>query len=224
MARHRRRYRTGPRFVLSARRLAAGALLLAIVAAVPLYGYVKSFVAPSMQEIIRVGDVAYTVGDLLGLLRLQGHQAQETAGVFYVDTDPFALAERLGENETARQTAPQQGITVSDADIEKELHRRILGPAVADDASLSRTEIESEFRERYRQFLTGHEISDRLYRRMVEHDLYRAAIMESLGRAGGDIDAAWRAWIQKQEQKVNLRRGFNSEIYAWIRRQMESQR
>jgi hypothetical protein len=86
----------------------------------------------------------------------------------------------------------------------------------ATEVTQPNADLDSEFRERYRQFLTTRDISDKLYRRLVEHDLARAALIASLPPGSASL----KAWLAREEQQGQLKRAFNSETYAWLVRQM----
>ena len=233
----RRRYAVRAGLSVRRKTLLVGAGLLIILAAAPLYGFFKIFVEPGETEVVRVGDVAYTLNDLVSVLRLHGYNAQEASGDFRIEIDPFAQARLLSENELIRQAAARSAIFVSPSDVEREIRERVLGTRVASDRSLPADQIDAEFRERYRQFLTARDISQDLYQRLVEHDLYRAALGNRLtatnlgtieNRASADREQktlqALKIWLDKAHQENPVLYTFNSDAYAWIAKQIDQVR
>ena len=148
-----------------------GALLLLIMG-ILVAGYVLIFVLPPQQLIVRVGEVSYSRGDMVKLLRLRQRSMElaNAQGLRNSD-DIFEALQLIVENEVISQAAPADGISVSRDEIDNEVRARI-APSENDSIGKSEAQIEREYRERYRQFLNQSQVSE------VEHrDLVRKAIL-----------------------------------------------
>lgn len=167
-------------------RKARAALFLGIVAvlvilAIPAYGYYATFVKPPREWVVQVNERTFSMGYLVKLLRMFQRGSELTGQTASLGTLPFQLVQVLSENELIRQVAPRYNIAVSQQDIDKEVRRRILGERPQNDPTPA-DQLEREFRERYRQYLTTIGLSEKEHRQLVEWDLYRERMRDYLGQ------------------------------------------
>jgi hypothetical protein len=123
----------------------AGIVIIVIlgILAVPYY---QNYVAPFNRVIITVDDVQITARYFLERARIAG-------------ADPMSMLQSLTNEQVIKMAAPQYGIQVTDADIDKEL--RSMASGGTDNIS------DIEFKEWYRQQLNNSKVSDAQYREMV---------------------------------------------------------
>ena len=174
---------TGDRTVRRRRLLiivSVGAILLLTVAGIVIYGFYDKFIEPNRALAARVGDTRYTQGDLVKRLRMEQAASVATGQSFDFGTTPLRTLLGMAESEIIRRAAPEFNIHVSDSDVQEGLLQRF-GPSVPEGQEAPPGQLEQEFKENYRRFLTNSHLSDNDYRRIVEESIYRERIRESLG-------------------------------------------
>ena len=160
--------------------LAIAVVVVLMVIAIPIYGWVTTFVLPPREVIVRVNDVEYDMGYLVKLMRMVQRQTEAGGQTVNLGTVPFQLVQDLATNELVVQGAQSQGLQVTPEELDAELRLRTLGPV--DPASTSTpAELESEFQEIYRQFLNQVQLTDNEYREIVKRDMYRLRLEEHVG-------------------------------------------
>ena len=160
--------------------VAIGTVLLLAVAGIAIYGFYDEFIEPNNVLAARVGDTRYTQGDLVKRLRMEQAASVATGQPFDFGTTPLRTLLGMAEAEIIRRAAPGFNIHVSDLDIEEGLLQRF-GPAVPEGQEVRPGQLEQEFEENYRRFLTTSHLSDNDYRRIVQESIYRERMRESLG-------------------------------------------
>ena len=171
--------------------IAIAAVVVALVIAIPIYGWVTTFVLPPREVIVRVNDVEYDMGYLVKLMRMVQRTTEAGGQQVNLGTVPFQMVQDLATNELIVQGAKAEGLTVSEEDLDAEVRLRILG-SVGDTATTS-GELETEYQENYRQFLNQVQLTDDEYRDIVERDLYRTLLEEHLGET-----------IPREQEQVHL--------------------
>ncbi len=151
-----------------------------LVIAIPIYGWVTTFVLPPREVIVRVNDVEYDMGYLVKLMRMVQRQTEAGGQQVNLGTVPFQMVQDLATNELIVQGAQARGIQVTDEELDAELRLRVLGP-VDPESTSTPAEIETEFQETYRQFLNQVQVTDDEYRDIVARDMYRVRMEELLG-------------------------------------------
>ncbi len=159
--------------------IAIAVVVVLLVIAIPIYGWVTSFVLPPREVIVRVNDVEYDMGYLVKLMRMVQRQTEAGGQTVNLGTVPFQMVQDLATNELIVQGAQQRGILVTEEELDAEVRSRILG--TIDETSSTPAEIETEFQESYRQFLNQVQVTDDEYREIVERDLYRIKLEEFVG-------------------------------------------
>jgi hypothetical protein len=125
--------------------LIALAVVIAVAVITPAYGYYREFIAKSQETIARVDGATLSVGDYAKLLRyrvlplqIQAQQLQAFGSDPSIGQQRQLLAQQIGamptqavfdwaEGQVIRGEAMKMGITVSPADIDKELRKRVTG-------------------------------------------------------------------------------------------------
>jgi hypothetical protein len=160
--------------------LVVAAVVVLIILAIPAYGYYATFVAPPREWVLQVNDATFTRGDMVKMIRLdlfgETRQSQEAN----VGNMPFQAMQKMLNRELIRQGSPRYNIAVSNEDIDVETRLRIL--PVTEGSEVSPEELESEFQERYRQYLNVIQLSEKEHREIVAHDLWQGKLREILGQ------------------------------------------
>ena len=156
--------------------LIIGLIVLLVVLAIPATGYVRTFVLPPRQTVVRVNDTTYSLGYLVNILRTFQFSAQP--GESGLDASlPFQIINTIAESELVRQGAPRYGITVTAEEIDHEVRERIMGLSESPNSDLDR-----EFQERYRRYLNTVQLDEAIHKDIVVRDIYREKLRETLGR------------------------------------------
>ena len=157
-----------------------GALIVTIIGIV-VAGYVIIFVLPPQQVIVRVGDVSYTRGDMVKLLRLRQKTLELTQAQGLRNSDDiFQALQLIVENEIISQAAPGHGISVSEEEVDNRV-RTTMAPSQAESLGKSDAQIEREFSERYRQFLNTTQVSREEHRGLVRRAILREKFRQYVG-------------------------------------------
>ena len=108
-----------------------------MVIAIPIYGWVTTFVLPPREVIVRVNDVEYDMGYLVKLMRMVQRQTEAGGQTVNLGTVPFQLVQDLATNELVVQGAQSQGLQVTPEELERRAapaHPWPGGPSVHVDA------------------------------------------------------------------------------------------
>ena len=106
-----------------ARRVAIGIIsfLVVLVLGLLVAGYVVVFVRPPSELVVRVNEVTYSRGDMVKLLRVRQLGVEFLGGKFNAGTDIFQALQQIVENEIIAQAAPRLGLSVSDAEVDRDI-------------------------------------------------------------------------------------------------------
>ncbi len=160
--------------------LLLGAVAVLVIVTIPAVGYVMNFVMPPRETVVQVNDTRYTLGDIVKLLRVFQREAEATGGTMNLGMLPFQVVNTLAENELMRQGAARENLTVTPQEVDDEVRLRILGP-LDPEAETTQEELDLEFKERYRTYLSVIQLSEDEHRDIVLLDLYRGALQRTLG-------------------------------------------
>jgi parvulin-like peptidyl-prolyl isomerase len=158
------------------------AIIAVLVIAIPVYGWVTTFIMPPRETIVRVNDTSYDMAYLLKIIRMVQRQSEASGQQVNLGTIPFQLVNNLAEDELIAQGAQAIGLTVTDEELNSQLRSEFL-VNVDTGAGLSDADLNTEFRERYRQFLNQIQLSASEYEAIVTRNLYRDKLEEHLGAA-----------------------------------------
>jgi hypothetical protein len=157
-----------------------GLVVALLVIAIPLYGWVTTFIMPPRETIVRVNDTSYDMGYLLKIMRMVQRQSEAQGQQVNLGTIPFQLVSDLAEDELILQGSQAIGLKVTEEELSTQLRSEFLG-AESVDSGASEADLDTEFRERYRQFLNQVQLSAGEYEDIVTRTLYRQKLEEHLG-------------------------------------------
>ncbi|MDP2954672.1 MAG: peptidylprolyl isomerase [Chloroflexota bacterium] len=155
--------------------LALGAVGLVLILGIVGFGYYWQSVGPARGPAVRVNNVTYDMGYLLKMLRLLSMGPNAAPGKMALE-----LPQLLMSNELIRQGSPRYNISVTPAEVDSELRRRVLPPSSPGEEA-EKARLDREFQHLYQQRLNEYKLSDGEYRRIVEIDLLREKLRERLG-------------------------------------------
>ena len=157
-------------------------LAMLVLIGILVAGYTVIFVLPSRQVVARVGEVEYTRGDMMTLMRVKQKTIEALGGQFAAGTDIFLTLQLIVENEIVAQAAPRFGITVSDALIDAQIRGLLARSGQVSLLEMS-DQAEREFRERYNRLLNSIQLSEKEHRALVRRGLLRELFKEFIGES-----------------------------------------
>ena len=152
-------------------------LLSAALLSVLGVGYLVEFVLPPRQVVVRVGEVEYTRGDVVKLLRARQATVELLGGRLDGRSEVIAAMLTLVENEIISQSAHRFGVIVSDREVEEEVRRSFLGLPDAGG------EVTRGSRERYRALLNRVQLSEEEHFQQVRRAILRERFRQSIGES-----------------------------------------
>ncbi|MBI2908170.1 MAG: peptidylprolyl isomerase [Chloroflexi bacterium] len=156
------------------------AIAIFVVLGIPALGYFQTFVAPTMQPVVRVNNKSFDMGYYAKRLRLLYTGAKAAGGQANLSTIPFELLDIIEENQLIQDGGPKMGIAVTQEELGQELRRRVL-PASDPKQETDPGRLDAEYNQLYRQRLNEFKLSDDEYRDIVKAEMMRSAIREKLG-------------------------------------------
>ena len=156
-----------------------GAALILVIVGVVLAGVYQQFILPPRVMAGEVRGVRFTMGDLVERIRvLQGINRYQGGQVDF-SRIPFQLLTDLLHAEILRQAAPGLGIDVTDAQIDDAIRGQFRPePEPGQDAGDPQLEaqLDAEFDNTYKNFLTQVNLTDGVYRRIMEERLHQSTL------------------------------------------------
>ncbi|SVC16396.1 uncharacterized protein METZ01_LOCUS269250 [marine metagenome] len=157
-----------------------GIILALLIIAIPVYGWVTTFIMPPRVTIVRVNDTSYNMGYLLKMMRMVQRQSEAQGQRVNLGTIPFQFVNDLAQDELILQGSQAIGITVTPEELTAQLHDEFLQDTDP-DRNVTEADLLVEFRERYRQFLNQIQLTAKEYEEIATRNLYRDKLEEHLG-------------------------------------------
>ena len=159
-----------------------GTVLMLVVVAVLVAGYIQEFYKPPRVWAGVVNEVEFTMGDLVKRIRVE----QAIAGEVDLSRTPFQYLRGLLHVEVLRQEAPGLDINVTDEHVERALRAQFYPSTPAGQAT-DPGQLDQEYRENLRAYLTRTGLSESEFRGIREEDVRLAALYDYLGRGIEEI-------------------------------------
>ena len=170
-ARTRRRLESGRQRIA----LGVGAALILAIVSVVLLGVYQQFIHPPRVMAGEVRGVRFTMGDLVERIRvLQGINRYQGGQVDF-SRIPFQLLTNLLHAEILRQAAPGLAINVTDEQINESISSQFR-PKPEPGQEVDETQLDAEFDNAYKNFLTQVNLTDDAFRRIVEERLQQTEL------------------------------------------------
>ena len=146
----------------------------------PLIGFFLVYTAPSQQWFARVNGVEVPRATLVDVLRANQIDALLQRQRFDPGTQAFDTAGLLIDNEVLRQTAGALGVTVSEAEVERELAAQLTPQLDAGNLDAS---ARAELAEAKRQYADLRRLDVAELEKLAEGESLRRKVTETLGRS-----------------------------------------
>ncbi|MDA0677017.1 MAG: peptidylprolyl isomerase [Chloroflexi bacterium] len=156
-----------------------GVGVLVVLLAVIIVGYWNAFVSPPRQLAIRVGDVEYSRGDVVDLIRFNQRLSEQIGIPFQLGSSVFEALQTIQEAELSYQLAPQYGISVSPEEVDERI-AFILGFGLA-GTDIESPEYQANLEETKRQFLNNVGLPESVWRDFLKKVLFQERLREVVG-------------------------------------------
>ena len=177
-----------------------GAVLILVIVGVVLAGVYQQFILPPRVMAGEVRGVRFTMGDLVERIRvLQGINRYQGGQVDF-SRIPFQLLTDLLHAEILRQASPGLGINITDAQIDDAI-RDQFRPEPEPGQEVDDAQLDAEFDNTYKNFLTQVNLTDDAYRRMMEERLQQSTLFGIM--LGGLPEEAEQLEIQAVAMSLN---------------------
>lgn len=187
-------------------------VLVALMAVIG-YAFWNEFVAPPKALAIRVGDVEYSRGDVVDLIRFNQRLSEEIGVPFQLGNSVFEALQTIQEAELSFQLAPQYGVSVSTEEVDERIEF-ILGFALSPDDRES-AEFQVNIEETKRQFLNRVGLPESVWREFLKKILFQERLREVVG------DLIPRIQPQVHVYQVMLSSN-DAQVVALIERELNS--
>ncbi len=159
--------------------IGVGAALILAIVAVVLVGVYQQFIHPPRVMAGEVRGVRFTMGDLVERIRvLQGINRYQGGQVDF-SRIPFQLLTDLLHAEILRQAAPGLGINITDDQIGESI-RSQFRPTPEPGQEVDEAQLDAEFDNTYKNFLTQVNLTDDAFRRIVEERLQQTELFAGM--------------------------------------------
>jgi hypothetical protein len=190
-------------------------MLIMAIAAIVAVGYYREFYQPPRVMACEIRGEAYTMGDLVQRIRvLQGINRYQ-GGFVDLSRVPFEILQGLCNAEILRQASPGLGITVTEEHIQQALHAQFY-PEAQPGQETAPGQLDQEFENRRRAFLTATGLSEAEYRVILEESLAQSELRAILGAGIQDSQE------QVEVEWINLEVGSNL-VPAEVRKRLDTE-
>ena len=196
--------------------IAVGGLLISIIIGIIAFGYYQEFYKPPRVTAGEINDVRFTMGDLVKRIRV----LQGLTGTVDLSIVPFEFLQDMIDAEILRQQGPLLGIAATDEEV-GQLLRSQFYPTPPAGQETDPGQLDQEFNERYRQFLTTTRLSDEDYRTIVEDQIALQKLGASLGAGIEDpqeqVEVEWiNVLLDSGIDPAEVRQRLETEDFATV--------
>ena len=161
--------------------MTVGTILIMAIVAIVAVGYYREFYNPPRVTAGAIRGVEFSMGDLVERIRVIQGINRYQGGKVDLSVVPFEYLQGLLNSEILRQAAPGIGIYVTKENVDEVIKGRFYPVAPAGQET-DPGQLDLEFESNYQNFLTQVNLSDGVYRRIVEEGLQRQQLALFLAR------------------------------------------
>ena len=161
--------------------MTVGTILIMAIVAIVAVGYYREFYNPPRVTAGAIRGVEFSMGDLVERIRVIQGINRYQGGKVDLSVVPFEYLQGLLNSEILRQAAPSIGIYVTKENVDEVIKVRFYPVAPAGQET-DPGQLDLEFESNYQNFLTQVNLSDGVYRRIVEEGLQRQQLALFLAR------------------------------------------
>ncbi len=156
-----------------------GLVILALLMVVIGVEFWNKFVAPPRALAIRVGEVEYSRGDVVDLIRFNQKLSEELGIPFQLGSSVFEALQVIQEAELSFQLAPQFGVSISPEDVDERVEFILGFNAIAEGGD--NEEFRTNVNEAKRQFLNRVGLPESVWREFLKKVLFQERLREVVG-------------------------------------------
>ena len=161
--------------------MTVGTILIMAIVAIVAVGYYRELYNPPRVTAGAIRGVEFSMGDLVERIRVIQGINRYQGGKVDLSVVPFEYLQGLLNSEILRQAAPSIGIYVTKENVDEVIKGRFYPVAPAGQET-DPGQLDLEFESNYQNFLTQVNLSDGVYRRIVEEGLQRQQLALFLAR------------------------------------------
>ena len=200
----------------------AGALML-IIFGIVAFGFYEEFYKPPRVWAGSVGEVEFTMGDLVERIRV----LQGLSGQVDLSTIPFEYLRDMLNAQVLRRASPGLGINITDEDVEEGLKNQFY-PSTPEGQTTDPGQLDEEYRNNYQIFLARTGLADEDFREIMEERLALAHLHALLGASIEDnqehVEVQWvRMQPQDNVDSTAVRQRLDSEAFAKVASEISAQ-
>ncbi len=158
-----------------------GTMLIIAILAIVGVGYYREFFEPPRVMAGSIRGVEFSMGDLVERIRVVQGLNRYQGGRVDLSVLPFEYLQGLLHSEILRQAAPGIGIYVTREDIDQ-IIRAQFSPVTVAGQDPDPGQLDREFESNYQIFLTRVNLTDEVYRRIIEEELHKQQLAIFLAR------------------------------------------
>ena len=171
-----------------------GTMLIMTVLAIVAVGYYREFYEPPRVMAGSIRGKEFSMGDLVERIRVEQGVNRYQGGRVDLSKLPFEYLQGLLNAEILRQAAPSIGIYVIKEDIDQIIRSRFTPVASAGEVP-DPGQLDRQFENNYQIFLTRVNLTDEVYRRIVEERVHLRQLADYLARdipeTPEQVEVAW---------------------------------
>ena len=171
-----------------------GTILIMAIVAIVAVGYYREFYNPPRVTAGAIRGEKFSMGDLVERIRVVQGINRYQGGKVDLSVVPFEYLQGLLNAEILRQAAPSIGIYVTKENVDEAIKGRFYPVAPAGQET-DTGQLDLEFESNYQNFLTQVNLSDDVYRRIIEEGLQRQQLALFLARdipeSMGQVEIEW---------------------------------
>ena len=149
-----------------------GSMLIIAILAIVAVGYYREFYEPPRVMAGSIRGVEFSMGDLVERIRVVQGVNRYQGGRVDLSVLPFEYLQGLLNSEILRQAAPSIGIFVTREGVDQVI-RTQFSPVYSPGQEPDPGQLDREFESNYQNFLTRVNLTDEVYRRIVEESIHR---------------------------------------------------
>lgn len=156
------------------------AMLIMAVAAIVAVGYFREFYQPPRVMAGEIRGVRFSMGDLVQRIRVLQGINRYSGGTVDLSRVPFEILQGLLNAEILRQASPGLGINVTQENVQALLRVQFY-PTAQPGQETDPKQLDQEFENRYRAFLTATGLTEQEYRVILEETIAESQLRAVLG-------------------------------------------
>ena len=158
-----------------------GTMLIMAILTIVAVGYYREFYEPPRVMAGSIRGVEFSMGDLVERIRVVQGVNRYRGGRVDLSVLPFEYLQGLLNSEILRQAAPSIGIYLTREDVDRVI-RAQFSPVYSAGQEPDPGQVDREFESNYQNFLTRVNLTDEVYRRIIEESLQRRQLAAFVAR------------------------------------------